>query len=159
SSPNVSLLDELGQSVDDRGFNLTSVLAELGRNIVHVQSPVDVSLILAGNWSLPACQPVFIKLEAIALRPASEGDIVFLAAREVIQSEWKLTVIDDAQVRVDDKPASIDDSSINDHAGFRFALANHLADSGKADETTHDLGRIFRTGEDVDVSNNLLPPA
>src|SRR5260370_42127610 len=129
-SQNVLFFDELRKAMGHGGLDLYSVLSELGRNIVHVQGTVDVPFFLAEHSPFGAYEFIFIEFEAVILCPAPNRHIVFLAARKVIQGKWKLIIVDDAQVGIDDKPAPIDDSFINDDTGFCVALTDDLAHAG-----------------------------
>src|SRR5437867_8485331 len=99
-SQNVLFFDELRKAMGHGGLDLSSVLSELGRNIVHVQGTVDVRFFLAEHSPFGAHEFIFIEFEAIVLSSASNRHIVFLAPRKVIQDKRKLIVDDDAQVGI-----------------------------------------------------------
>ena len=126
-SQNVLFFDELGEPMGHRGLDFPRVLSELGRNIIHFKCTVDVRFFLAEHSAFGAHEFIFIEFEAIVLCPASNRHIVFLAASKVIQGKRKLIIVDDAQIGIDDKPASVDDSFVNDDAGFCVALTDDLA--------------------------------
>src|SRR5713226_3170329 len=95
-SQNVLFFDELWKAMGHGGLDFSGVLSELGSDIVHVQGKVDVRFFLAEHSPFSPHEFILIEFEAIVLCSASNRYIVFLAARKVIQGEWKLIIVDDA---------------------------------------------------------------
>src|SRR5437660_9375979 len=153
----ISLFDKSRKMVADSCLDFSRVLSKLGRDVVHVQSAVDIRLISTVDRAMGAYQFILIEFQAVALRPASKRDVVLFAAGKVIERKGKLIVVDHAQIGVDDQPAAINNSTINNDAGFRFSLANDLAYAGQAHKAIHDSLGICRTGEKIDVTDNLFP--
>jgi len=116
--------DERGERPLEGGFDLASVLAELGRHVVHPDGvehlrlgpssdpdPARIAsvrrLLLRPSLPLPspfAEHPVLVDLEAAIDPEAAHADVVGLGAREVVERRAPGLGRDDPQVDVESVP-------------------------------------------------------
>lgn len=152
----ITRLDEPGQMVLGGGEDFAGVLTQFGLNVIELQSPVDVGFVLARQRGVSrnVKQLVFIQLETILNGPLPQGDVVLLAAGEVVESEGKLGIGNDTQVGVHDNLVH----GQND-ARFGLAMSGNALYRRELDEGVHDGAGILGADEKVDVLDRLTPPS
>ena len=99
------------QPVGDGGFDLAEVFAQLGRDVIHAQRTVKLPLVTdLGQRGVPAlflgfggdADAVVVDGPAVIFeRVAAQGDVMFLAAGEMVQRVGIFRVADQPQVALD----------------------------------------------------------
>ena len=113
--------DQLGKPVFGRRLDLALVLAQLGRNPVEAQRPVDL-LFGRARHPLVALEPeqaVFVERQPELQRPLPQRDVVVLAAREILHRRAEALLRQRPDVHLDALQPDL-------RAGLVRALAQHL---------------------------------
>ena len=87
---------------------------------------------LHGDALLRAGQLVLVELQAVVDGPLPHGDVVLLAAGEVVQGEGELLVADDAQVGVHEDARCRWSTAGDDDARLGVAVADDLLHAAAA---------------------------
>ena len=90
--------DESGKLAGGCGFDFPPVFAEFGRHPVQSKGPVNVFFIEHFRDLAISGEIVFIEGEALFEGEGAEGDVVFLAAGEVLQGKGEVLVGNGAEV-------------------------------------------------------------
>ena len=143
-------LDEVGEAVIERGFDLSGILPELGRDARQPDRRIDLRLGRAREAppGRDPEHPVFGDLEPLLHPDVPDVDVVLLRSGEVHEGRPEARGVDDPEIDLDAFPVA-------DRA-LRGPALEHLRGLGQAREGPHDRGRLRGRHEDVDVADGLL---
>ena len=151
---NVGEGDEVREGVGGGGFEFAGVFAELRRDVVEVEGVVDVGFACGCDDDVvfDAEQSVLVEGKAAFDGALAEGDIVHLAAGEVLQS---------GSVAAAGEEADVDLEVVAEgKADFVLAFGEELVDERKGgdmfDRRADDAGFACRAGdEEVEVAHGF----
>jgi hypothetical protein len=146
-------VDELRECVGFGGVDLAPILAELGRDEVHLERRVDLLLrqrgdLLTALLGAHPVEPVLVEKELSPKSEAAQPHVVFLRTREVEQGGAERPRGDDPQV---DLQATVDDDR-----ALRVSAREHALDGRGAGEDLEDRRGIVARHDDVDVADRFL---
>jgi hypothetical protein len=130
------------------------VLAHLGRNPVQSERLVDLALRARGDdrAGVEPRQAVFVQRQSLALGALAQGDIVFLAAREILHRRAPAFFRERAHIDLDAFQAE-------SRARLVCAMAQNFMDSRMRDEAV-ERSRGARSGhQQIQVAHGLLAAA
>ena len=149
-------LDQIGQRAVGGGFELAVVLPQHGLDVVQPKRAVEAGLVFdGGRWgdvfAFHHAQAVLIQGPAAFQGALAHGDVVLLAAGEVVQGKREVGTRHRAQVAL---------QAIGKmHAGLGVAVRDDMSDQRMADEGSDDLQRLAGRDEEVEVVHDLLATA
>ena len=145
--------DELGKATGERGLDLATVLAQLGRDPGQAEALVD--LVFGGNRlhlaALHDLEALLREGQAALERHAAQGDVVLLAAGEVDQmatpsGRWADHQVDLGAVGQDD-------------ARLVGTGVEHVLNAGQRVERLDQAGRVVGGSQQVQVTDRGLAPS
>src|SRR3990172_4021090 len=143
-------LDQARESTRFRAFYLALRLPKFRRYVLQAQPAIEVLfrgelLQHAGGHVRYA---VLAELQATAAELVPQGDIVLLAAGEVLQQRAEAVMFHQAQVNLH-PPA-------HDYRGLGRPLSQHLLHQGQAGKRLNDRFGVVRGTHDIDIADGLL---
>ncbi len=151
---NIADLHQMRQAALGGGVDLALILAQFRRDPRQPQPLVDFLFRFAREFAFirrPE-KTVLVELEAHADGAIAQGDVVILAASEVLQGGAEAVARKRAQVDLQVFRPDF-------RAGFVFAFAQHLGDARIGDESFQRGRHSGPCGEDVHIADGFLAAA